>query len=152
MLLQKVESWALGWGEACGLGRPQEGLQHRSEWPRILHSAVHAHSPRRQKQQKRLGITPLLIWFIGERQTGGVFRERNVHVGQNSVVHQGSVTLKGTPQEFRLQVSAKSYEVTLDTWQPHRVFRARDVHKWFATECLCVATLFFLEITHPGPN
>ena len=35
------------------LGPPaQEGLQQRSEWPRILHSAVHAHKPNRKEKHK----------------------------------------------------------------------------------------------------
>lgn len=32
------------------MGPPHEGLQQRSEWPRILHSAVHAHSPNRKEK------------------------------------------------------------------------------------------------------
>lgn len=45
MLLQKVDIWAGGCVEGWVLGPPHDGLQQRSEWPRILHSAVHAHSP-----------------------------------------------------------------------------------------------------------
>lgn len=52
MLLQKVERGAEGWGEGCGLARLQEGLQQRSEWPKILHSAVHAHSPREEERER----------------------------------------------------------------------------------------------------
>lgn len=37
------------------LGPPHDGLQQRSEWPRILHSAVHAHSPSIKEKGRESG-------------------------------------------------------------------------------------------------
>lgn len=72
MLLQKVERGAGGWGEGCGLARPQEGLQQRSEWPRILHSAVQAHRPREGRRNL------LLLQEQPHSQPAAINHERTV--------------------------------------------------------------------------
>lgn len=48
-----AEGRHLGWGVSrgvCAGPSAQEGLQQRSEWPRSLHSAVHAHKPNRKRE------------------------------------------------------------------------------------------------------
>lgn len=51
-VLEKVER--CGPWERLVLGLEAEGLQHRSEWPRILHSLVQAQRPVETTQQPKL--------------------------------------------------------------------------------------------------
>lgn len=68
--------------EGCVLGAPHDGLQQRSEWPRILHSAVHAHSPNIKKKGSTI-ITEIGMPPFSERQKGSGWLKRKTCMKMN---------------------------------------------------------------------
>lgn len=66
------------------MGPAQDGLQQRSEWPRILHSAVHAHSPRQKEKEfptvsARRPLSAECQLGSGAAEEEGVFKNLKAH-------------------------------------------------------------------------
>lgn len=65
------------------MGPEQDGLQQRSEWPRILHSAVHAHSPGKEKEFPEVSThyasTCRMPARVRAAEEEGAFKNRKAH-------------------------------------------------------------------------
>lgn len=86
------------------MARPQEGLQQRSECPRILHSAVHAHRPRERGGETchycRNKSTPFTILRVTSHRmihcTDGRSGEAMLYSTTKTQIWLGNIVLLGT--------------------------------------------------------